>query len=134
VVIEVNPRLAGGMIPTLIELAIGVDLIDCTLARATGSPPELTPLRLVHTSIRFVVAMDSGTVQGVKGLEAARTGHGVRLAEFSVRPGARVSLSHSFLDRVGYVIATGPDAASAAARAQSALAEMSVEIAQGWQA
>ena len=39
VVIEVNPRLAGGMIPALIEAATGDDLVDAVIARCIGEPP-----------------------------------------------------------------------------------------------
>ena len=37
--VEVNPRLAGGMIPRLVEEATGVDLIALLVARVAGDRP-----------------------------------------------------------------------------------------------
>jgi S-sulfo-L-cysteine synthase (3-phospho-L-serine-dependent) len=55
-VIEVNPRLAGGMIPALVEHATGVDLLEQQLRAAAGLPVSLTPTRREHAGIRFHLA------------------------------------------------------------------------------
>jgi len=55
-VIEVNPRLAGGMIPTLVEHATGVDLLEQQVRAAAGLPVSLTPTRRRHAGIRFRLA------------------------------------------------------------------------------
>src|SRR5262249_54068333 len=42
VVIEINPRLAGGFIPELVRLSTGLDLIEATVALAAGVTPGRT--------------------------------------------------------------------------------------------
>lgn len=115
VVIEVNPRLAGGMIPELVRLSCGVDLIDWTVARGCGQPLSPRAARAGQASIRFLTARTEGTVDSVSGLDAAR--RAAHVARVTVRPGTPIRLTHSFRDRVGYVITTGPDSARAADRA-----------------
>ncbi|RKT17070.1 biotin carboxylase [Streptomyces sp. 1114.5] len=127
VVIEVNPRLAGGMIPSLVRLATGVDLVAAVVARAAGTGPSLTPDRAGHASIRFALAHRAGTVRAVDGAERAAALPGVELAETTVAPGTEFEPTHSFRDRFGYAVATGPDAATAADRATRAAALLSIE-------
>ncbi|MEU6614033.1 ATP-grasp domain-containing protein [Streptomyces parvus] len=124
VVIEVNPRLAGGMIPALVGRAAGVDLVAATVARAAGDTPSPQPERRAHASIRFALADREGTVTAVGGLAEARGLPGVELAEITVAPGTALEITHSFRDRFGYAVATGPDAATAADRAERAAARL----------
>jgi biotin carboxylase len=129
VLIEVNPRLAGGMITTVVAEATGVDLVDCCVALACGQPPELTPTRSRAASIRFLVADSPGTVTGVRGVAEAEHMPGVRSVSLSVAPGSGIAeLTRSFRDRLGHVIAVGADAAESAARAASALAAIGVAL------
>ncbi|MEU2794619.1 ATP-grasp domain-containing protein [Streptomyces sp. NPDC007100] len=120
VVIEVNPRLAGGMIPELVQLALGVDLVDAVVARACGLPCAHTPAAVAHAAIRFLLTPGAGTVTAVDGVREARGLPGVREVRIGVRPGDAVTVQHSFKDRLGFVIATGSDAATAARRAAAA--------------
>lgn len=126
VLIEVNPRLAGGMIPTLVRLATGVDLVAATVARAAGRPHPVEPGAGAHASIRFALTARAGTVEAVGGLADARGLPGVELSEITVAPGAELEITHSFRDRFGYAVATGPDAATAAGRAERAAAHLRV--------
>ncbi|MFG3101438.1 ATP-grasp domain-containing protein [Streptomyces sp. NPDC048182] len=108
VVIEVNPRPAGGMIPALVRLGSGFDLVSATVARAVGRSPDLRARPRARTAIRFAVAREAGTVTALGGLDAARAVPGVAHAEFTTAPGERITLTHSFRDRVGYALATDP--------------------------
>ncbi|GAA3298957.1 hypothetical protein GCM10020295_35880 [Streptomyces cinereospinus] len=71
VVIEVNPRLAGGMIPVAVRAALGVDLVDAVVARAAGLPAAVTAPGAGHAAVRFVRATREGRVTAVRGLPAA---------------------------------------------------------------
>jgi biotin carboxylase len=127
-VIEVNPRLAGGMIPDLIQLATGVDLITATVANAAGLPVVLTPKRAEAAAIRFLVAESSGTFIAARGLDRAARCTGVVEVALTRRPGAELTLEHSFRDRVGYLISTGRDPQVAAAAADRAVGCVHLQI------
>jgi biotin carboxylase len=128
VLVEVNPRLAGGMIPALVRLATGVDLVDAVVARAAGHATTPVPGTLGAASIRFVRAGRSGTVTAIDGTDDAHAMPGVACAVVTVRPADTVTLSQSFTDRIGYAIASGPDPATSARRATAAAAALRIDI------
>src|SRR5439155_11053098 len=102
VVVEVNPRLAGGQIPTLVELATGVDLVGAAVDLATGLTPLLTRPAgepgPVHASIRFLVMSGEGRVGRINGLEQASAVPGVVDVAVRIGSGDDVSITGSFLD------------------------------------
>jgi biotin carboxylase len=108
VVVEINPRLAGGMIPELVRLALGVDLLAVFLAQLCGQRLDLVPRRADWASIRFLTAGRSGRLAGVKGKTAARRLATVRAVTMLKPPGAAVREAEEAADRVGLVIASGP--------------------------
>lgn len=128
VLIEVNPRLAGGMIPALVKLATGDDLVDAVVARAVGAPRPPRTGGEGAASIRFVRADRSGAVAATTGVAVARAMPGVAAAVVTVRPTDPVTLTHSFTDRIGHAIASGPDAATSARRATDAAAALHIDI------
>ncbi|MFL6162622.1 MAG: ATP-grasp domain-containing protein [Jatrophihabitantaceae bacterium] len=132
-VIEVNPRLAGGMIPDLVRLATGLDLITATVANAAGRPMELTPIPTAGAAIRFLVATRSGEFVAAGGLDRAASCPQVTEVVLTRRPGSRLVLEHSFRDRVGYLMSTGRDSEQAAAAADRALACVRLQIEPGRQ-
>lgn len=129
-IVEVNPRLAGGMIPTLIALTAGIDLVDAVVARASGQRPSPARLghRHGHAAIRFLVAGSGGTVTAASGPAAARALPLVCRAVLTVAPGDTVEITHSFRDRLGYVIATGESSNAAVSRAAEALSRFTVTV------
>ncbi len=114
--VEVNPRLAGGMIPRMVQEATGIDMIFHQVARAAGraEPPRASRARAA--SIRFLVATTSGRLTEICGVEAAGRVPGVVEVGLTREPGQEVVLRRSFQDRLGYVIASA-GAGSVAARA-----------------
>lgn len=108
VVVEINPRLAGGMIPELVRHALGIDLLAAFLGLLAGQPAGLEPLRAEWASIRFLTAGRSGRLLGVSGVEEARRIPGVREVSIGKREGAAVRPAEEAADRIGYVIAAGP--------------------------
>jgi biotin carboxylase len=128
VVIEVNPRLAGGMIPKMIEFAGGPDLIDAVIAEASGQ--RVQPIEKVRTcgAIRFRTAQCPGTILALRGLRAAQSVPGVRQAAFTVSRGDTIAITHSFRDRLGYVICSGRDAQSVILHADQAVRLLQVEF------
>ncbi|HKA67760.1 MAG TPA: ATP-grasp domain-containing protein [Actinomycetes bacterium] len=114
--IEVNPRLAGGMIPRMIEESRGVDMIFHMVAKAAGRARSPRPTRSRAAAIRFLVAPHAGQLVEIAGVAAARRVPGVVEVGLTCRPGQELVLGHSFRDRLGYVIAAA-EAGNVAARA-----------------
>lgn len=106
VIVEINPRLAGGMIPELVRLATGIDVIDAYLAALTGVMPSLAPTRARTASIRFLTAPHAGTLEGAPAFDDLLALPGVEQIVFTKTHGA-VSPARSAYDRLGYVITTG---------------------------
>ena len=133
VVIEVNPRLAGGRIPTLVRLATGIDLVGATVdgvigrGDPLGAPgPGCAPDQ--WASIRFLVPSRAGRVRRTGGVAAAAAVPGVVDVGIAARPGQQVGGTGSFLDRVGHVIAAGPTADAVRTAAETALALLELDV------
>ncbi len=107
-IVEINPRLAGGMIPELVRLATGIDLIDGYLRTLAGEAVPLVATRDQQASIRFVTASRPGTLTEVPSCDDLRARPGVRALELTARAGRAVVPARSATDRLGYVI--GDDA------------------------
>jgi biotin carboxylase len=129
VVIEVNARLAGGRIPTLVRLATGIDLVGATVDAVIGDTESLPEPGPGHASIRFLVPPQAGRVRRTGGVADAASIPGVVDVAISTRPGQRIGGTGSFLDRVGHVIAAGPSADAARIAAEAALALLEVDVA-----
>jgi len=130
VVVEINPRLAGGMIPELVGYALGVDLLTVLLDQLRGRPVDVTPRRQEAAAIRFLTAHRAGHLSAVTGLDEARALPGVRDVTVTKGPGAWVQPAEHALHRMGYVIASGSDLAQAADTAVRAAGRIRIEIAE----
>lgn len=123
--IEANPRLAGGFIPRLVELATGIDLIAATILWAAGRPRSPVPDRSGASAIRFVMVPGAGRLRGPDFTAAKALPAVVETAAYR-DPGSVVAPTGDFTDRIGHVIAVDPVAAGAAAEA--ALAQVRVGV------
>jgi S-sulfo-L-cysteine synthase (3-phospho-L-serine-dependent) len=120
VVVEANPRPAGGRIPDLVRLASGVDLVAAAVALSVGAEPDLRPARLRSAAIRFLVVPRAGRVAAVRGLNRAARVPDVEQVEVAASVGDVLTPHGDFRDRVGHVIACSEqldDARAAAERA-----------------
>lgn len=128
VVIEVNPRLAGGMIPAAVRAATGLDLVDAVIARASGGPSPVIAPAAGHAAIRFQLLAREGRVAAVRGRAQAAASPGVVVANALTVPGAVVRRTNSFQDRLACVVAQGRDAAAAQRNAERAAPLFSIDI------
>jgi argininosuccinate lyase len=128
VVVEVNPRLAGGMIPRMVQEATGIDMIFHLVAAAAGQDAAVRPARAAAASIRFLIAGECGQLAGITGVDEARQLPGVTEVGLTATAGQQVTVRHSFRDRLGYVIGAGHDTAAAAGAAESGLRALAAQI------
>ena len=127
-IVEVNPRLAGGMIPSLVQLATGIDLVTATVARAAGQAVSLGD-QLSHAAvIRFLLPDKEGILGAPLGLAKARTVPGVVEIVVTASPKTEYRRNHSFRDRVGYIISFGESCSAARTSADMALGHLSIPV------
>jgi argininosuccinate lyase len=126
-IIEINPRLAGGFIPEIVRLALGVDMIDETLKMVIGAISEIRRLAQArHASIRFLIPAKAGTITAVTGIAEARKVEGVADIQLYRKAGDVVQIRHDFRDRIGHVITCGNSESQAAGRAEMARSRIAI--------
>jgi S-sulfo-L-cysteine synthase (3-phospho-L-serine-dependent) len=128
VVVEVNPRLAGGMIPELVRLASGIDLLQAVLDGAAGQGMHLDADREHAASIRFITSGSSGRLRTPPSLASARSVPGVCAVQCDRGVGAPIRLPTNASDRLGYAIACGSDRVAVAAAADAAVRRIVLDI------
>jgi cysteine synthase A len=128
-VIELNGRLAGGMIPELIRAATGVDLLEQQVRAVAGQPVRLDPDRSRQAGIRFLTASRAGRLVGVTGIERAERVPGIDRVVLTGAVGGQVRPVRDAYDRLGYVIAVGDtrEQVQAALDAAAGMVEVLVE-------
>ncbi|MER9305565.1 acetyl-CoA carboxylase biotin carboxylase subunit family protein [Mesorhizobium sp. M0496] len=108
VVIEVNPRLAGGPTTRLVQLAYGVDLATQHIKLAIGDECDLR-IRHSHTAAaRFLVADRDGILQRIDGDGRAAAISGVAEVRMYAEPNTPIVRKGDARDCIGHVIATSP--------------------------
>jgi argininosuccinate lyase len=115
-IVEVNPRLAGGMIPDLVHRAYGTDLIDSQIRAAVGLPvPSASARPRAAASIRFLTATARGTVvHPDQAIAAALAVEGVADAAIYRAADDAVTPAEDFRGRIGHVISVSSGANPAA--------------------
>lgn len=129
VVVEINPRLAGGMIPELVSHALGVDLVQAWFDRLLGRPVKLQPTRHEWASLRFLLAEHEGLLDSVEGVDTALGIEDVRSVSVAGRVGAHVRPARDAYDRLGFVLAAGVSATRCAQAAERARAAVRLNVA-----
>ncbi|ARU60203.1 hypothetical protein CBW65_03370 [Tumebacillus avium] len=103
-IIEINARLAGGMIPELIRLATGVDMLEQQIRCSVDGPKDLVVEYSGHAGIKFIMAPEVGVLSEIRGAEAAQNVAGVQQVIVTGKPGAAVQPPQNAYHRLGSVI------------------------------
>ncbi len=103
-IIEINPRLAGGMIPELIKKSNGIDLIDILLDLYCGKKFDLSFKSKRYSSIRFLIPDKAGVIAKIDGFSTLENLDNYYLAK---KIGDICSQFGDFRDRIGYLISSG---------------------------
>ncbi|HEY3868749.1 MAG TPA: ATP-grasp domain-containing protein [Actinocrinis sp.] len=124
VVIEVNARLGGDLIPYLGKLATGLDPGAIAADLALGVRPALEHAARGAVGIRFRYPEQNVEVAGFE-LPDPDPGAGLIAAVAMVGPGTRLRLPpEGYLSRFAYVICSAADAESCRGRLDAAAAEV----------
>lgn len=126
VIIEVNPRLAGGMIPVMLSHALGTSILDMVIKLYAGE--GFTPPRAGERAgaIRFRLAHKSGKL---KRLSFSRNpGPTVLEAGLLKSEPQEVQINGDFRDRVAYAIGVADELNAAAAAAEGMIDSIVIDI------
>ncbi|MBB6175470.1 biotin carboxylase [Anoxybacillus tengchongensis] len=118
--VEVNPRLAGDCIPELVELATGVDMIRHVVLQSIGKYEETVNTRRRYAAIKFILPVEQGIYQTVRGMEEAQKVAGVKRISIGKLPFKANEIKSSY-QRLGFVIAEGDSMENAIASIQEAM-------------
>ncbi len=121
VVIEVNPRIAGGTNPQLVQLAYGIDLIAEHIKIVTGAEYNLRKTRRHAAAARCLNPDRDGILDWIDGVSRAAAVTGVAEAELYVGPKTPIVRKGDYRDRIGHVIAVSPSPAGTEAILQRAV-------------
>jgi biotin carboxylase len=126
VIIEVNARLGGDLIPYLGKLATGIDPGRVAVDVATRTPTQLEPSWRRCVGIRFLYPPEDCRVLDVSVPEIGEIS-GLIAARALVASGASLRLPpRAHIDRYAYVICTADDPAACAERLDEATAQITL--------
>nr|WP_031198909.1 lyase family protein [Mesorhizobium sp. L2C054A000] len=126
IIIEVNPRLAGGMIPVMLSHALDTSILDMVIRLYAGE--GFTPPRASTRggAIRFRLAHTSGKLKRLGfSRNPERT---VPEAGLLKSEGEEVQISGDFRDRVAYAIGIDDELDAAAAAAQRMIDSVVIDV------
>lgn len=120
-VVEMGARMGGDCITShLVPLSTGIDMTEAVINIALGIKPNLDVRVENGAAIRYFQA-GVGVIRGIRGLEKAKSIHGVLEIVFSKNVGDFVGEIESSTDRIGYVIAQGDHVYNAIQSCEKAL-------------
>ncbi|MER8798705.1 acetyl-CoA carboxylase biotin carboxylase subunit family protein [Mesorhizobium sp. M0984] len=111
VVIEVNPRLAGGSNPKLVQLAYGLDLINEHIKLVIGDKCDFRRRHSHTAATRNLIPDRDGTLDWIGGDSRAASVPGVVDVKFYVEPKTPIVRKGDYRDLIGHVIAVSPSLA-----------------------
>lgn len=126
-IVELAARLGGDFITSrLVPLSTGVDMVGNSVILATGGKVELGKKWDKGSAIRFIPG-ENGTITNIMIPQELYELPGIEEIVLYKKAGDVVDGTKSSNDRLGYIIATGKDAADAFDRATEVLNKIKVE-------
>ncbi|MGW2595957.1 ATP-grasp domain-containing protein [Streptomyces klenkii] len=125
-IIEINGRLIGGYVPTMINYVLGRNIYHDVIELALGGSPSPSPAQGVGC-IRAITAPAPGVLAGIDA-EAARSAPATAEVMLHARPGQPVRPARNNFDRLGFLITTADTAAEARKAAEDAHALVRVTV------
>ncbi|MER8537682.1 lyase family protein [Mesorhizobium sp. M1005] len=126
VIIEVNPRLAGGMIPVMLSHALGTSILDMVIRLYAGegfTPPHASARA---GAIRFQLVHKSGKLKRLG--FSRKPDPTVPEAELLKSEGEEVKINGDFRDRVAYSVGVADELNVAVAAAQQMIDSIVIDI------
>jgi biotin carboxylase len=119
-IIEVNPRISGSAMNSMIHIAFGINLVEQTLKSQMGQTPNLEPKCKRYVFTQFVTVSQGGVLQRVTGKQQASRCVGVEEVRVKPRIGAILNPPTSMGHRYAYVLAAADSEREAETSARKA--------------
>lgn len=126
--IEVNPRVSGGVMNKLIQASTGINLMEETLKLFLGEEPSFTPIKGRYSYAHYLTVDQEGFIKKITGKSRASRYEGVEHVYVKPRKGQRVRSPLSMGHRYGYVLASDNQKEEAIKIAQQASQEIEFHI------
>lgn len=131
-IVETHTRLGGDMIPELINIASGIDIMELNARHTLGEKilskiPELFN-RDIHAAIWFTTPSAIGVLEKVEGIEEAKKIKGVKSIELLQKPGDMITGLQNSFTRTIYITAGAQSEEEAIHIVKSASKELSFLI------
>lgn len=123
-IIEVNPRLAGGMIPMLIEKSMDTNVLKLLIDLYTNHPVEIPTQYHRFSSIRHCIPIHAGRIRKL----SFSAPESVEVIRFLKKENDDFILQGDYRDRVAYIIVSDPDAVHCREKADAAVKKFIIEI------
>ncbi|KMY32770.1 biotin carboxylase [Lysinibacillus xylanilyticus] len=122
--IEINPRISGGAMNTMLHAAFGFNLVEETLKLFLGERPDIKPKHRKFVYTKYVIVESKGILEKVIGRNRATNSPGVVDVYVKPRRGTLLTPPLSMGHRYAYVIAEGATLAEAKNKAITAAKEI----------
>ncbi|MFJ7979847.1 ATP-grasp domain-containing protein [Lysinibacillus xylanilyticus] len=122
--IEINPRISGGAMNTMLHAAFGFNLVEETLKLFLGERPDIKPKHRKFVYTKYVIVESKGILEKVIGRNRATNSPGVVEVYVKPKKGALLTPPLSMGHRYAYVIAVGATLAEAKNKAYKAAREI----------
>ncbi|MFJ7825892.1 ATP-grasp domain-containing protein [Psychrobacillus sp. NPDC096623] len=126
--IEINPRMSGGIMNRIIEEGTGINLLKEILNMYVGKEPTFFQTRSMFVNAKYLTLQSRGKLLRVKGQELALTHSGVKYVYVKPVSGAVLKKPSSMGDRYACVIAASETEAQAEEIARAAAQEIKFYI------
>lgn len=126
--IEVNPRISGGAMNRMIEVAYGINLVEETIKLFVGQEPNLVKKRSQFVYTHYLTVKSKGKLIKVTGKKRCSQVSGVEEVFIKPKKGKVLRPPLSMGDRYGYVIASSTKKEEAIKIAREAAREIKFHI------
>lgn len=126
-IVEVNPRLGGGMIGPMISESYGFDIYEQLIRIAFNEAPQIPEHPVGGAATYVVYATTEGVIERVHD-QIARTYPGVKDIVINAKQGDLVKPPEDFRGDIGYVWATGNTVDMAASNCRAAVSAIWMDV------
>ena len=127
-IVELGARLGGDCITThLVPLSTGINMVECCIKIILNEKPNLKAKWNKGAAIKYLTP-GKGVVKKIQGIDVAKTMQEVVKVGIVHGVGETIDEIKSSVDRAGFVIASGEDAARAIANTENACKEINFYI------